>query len=107
MVKLLFPLLLIIALGCTPKNGKKAALADAKPGPITLVIHGGAGTILRQNLTPEKEAAYRERLTAALDTGYAVLERGGKSTDAVIAAIRIMEDSPLSPAKGPSSPAKA
>lgn len=95
MVKLLFPLLIVIALGCTPKNGKKVALTEAKPGPITLVIHGGAGNILRENLTPEKEAAYRERLTAALDSGYAVLQRGGKSTHAVIAAIRIMEDSPL------------
>jgi beta-aspartyl-peptidase (threonine type) len=95
MAKLLFPLLLLVALACTPKSERKLAVAEVKPGPITLVIHGGAGTILRENLTPEKEAAYRERLTVALDSGYAVLQRGGKSTDAVIAAIRIMEDSPL------------
>ncbi len=60
-----------------------------------LVIHGGAGTIRRSDLTPEQEAAYRERLTAALQAGYGVLQRGGSSLDAVVAAIRIMEDSPL------------
>jgi beta-aspartyl-peptidase (threonine type) len=46
-------------------------------------------------MTPEKEAAYHAALKQALDSGYAVLKRGGKSTDAVITAIKIMEDSPL------------
>jgi beta-aspartyl-peptidase (threonine type) len=64
-------------------------------GPITLVIHGGAGTIKRENMTPEKEQAYHQALHAALDSGYAILEKGGKSVDAVIAAIKVMEDSPL------------
>ena len=62
---------------------------------ITLVIHGGAGTILKENMTPEKEAAYRKKLEEALTKGYAVMEKGGNSLDAVAAAIRIMEDSPL------------
>jgi L-asparaginase / beta-aspartyl-peptidase len=62
---------------------------------ITLVIHGGAGTITRQNMTPEKEKAYRETLNIALQTGYAVLKKGGTSLDAVEATIRVMEDSPL------------
>ncbi len=64
-------------------------------GPITLVIHGGAGTIRRENMTPERQAAYEAKLHEALDSGYSVLERGGKSLDAVIAAIKIMENSPL------------
>lgn len=64
-------------------------------GPITLVIHGGAGTISKENMTPEREAAYHKALTHALNTGYEVLEHGGKSLDAIIAAIKIMEDSPL------------
>ena len=64
-------------------------------GPITLVIHGGAGTITRENLSPERENAYLKKLKDALDSGFAVLEKGGKSVDAVIAAIKIMEDSPL------------
>ncbi|MCC3159124.1 isoaspartyl peptidase/L-asparaginase [Hymenobacter sp. 15J16-1T3B] len=74
-----------------------AAQTSAAPDPsrITLVIHGGAGTITRQNMTPEKEKAYTEALNQALQTGYAVLKRGGTSLDAVEATVRFMEDSPL------------
>jgi L-asparaginase / beta-aspartyl-peptidase len=86
-------LLLVAVVGC---SGKKASPPEEKtPGSITLVIHGGAGTIKRENMTPEKERAYHAELQKALDSGYAVLERGGKSVDAVIAAIKIMENSPL------------
>lgn len=66
-----------------------------EPKRITLVIHGGAGTITRKNLTPEREKAYRETLEQALQTGYAILKRGGTSADAVEATIHVMEDSPL------------
>jgi beta-aspartyl-peptidase (threonine type) len=62
---------------------------------IAIAIHGGAGTITRASMTPEKEAAYRAGLEEALRAGYAVLERGGTSMDACIAAVRVMEDSPL------------
>lgn len=68
---------------------------DLAPGPITLVIHGGAGTIKRENMTPEREKAYHDALQQALEAGYDVLDNGGRSIDAVIAAIKIMEDSPL------------
>ena len=60
-----------------------------------LAIHGGAGTITRENMSAEKDAAYRAELTAALKTGYAILDNGGSSLDAVEATIRVMEDSPL------------
>lgn len=60
-----------------------------------LVIHGGAGTILKKNMTPEKEKAYLNKLNDALDAGEAVLINGGSAQDAVCAAIMIMEDSPL------------
>jgi beta-aspartyl-peptidase (threonine type) len=60
-----------------------------------MVIHGGAGTIAREELTPEQEQEYRAALTEALRAGYDVLQRGGASLDAVIAAIQVMEDSPL------------
>ncbi len=63
--------------------------------PIALVIHGGAGTITRQNMTPEKEKAYKETLTKALQTGYDILKKGGTSLDAVEATVHVMEDSPL------------
>ena len=72
-----------------------AGLAAAGAAPWALVIHGGAGTILRENLAPGLEAAYRAKLDEALDTGAAVLEAGGSSLDAVEATIRVMEDSPL------------
>ncbi|WP_299756185.1 isoaspartyl peptidase/L-asparaginase family protein [uncultured Pontibacter sp.] len=73
------------------------SLAQGKPdySKITLVIHGGAGTITRQNMTPEKEKAYREKLNEALQVGYDVLKKGGTSMDAVEATIHVMENSPL------------
>ena len=60
-----------------------------------MVIHGGAGTILKSTMTPEKEAAYTAALTKALETGYAAIKKGKSSLDAVEATIHILEDSPL------------
>jgi beta-aspartyl-peptidase (threonine type) len=60
-----------------------------------IAIHGGAGTMPRAEITPELEAQYRADLAQALDTGYGVLEKGGTSQEAAIAAVRILEDSPL------------
>ena len=60
-----------------------------------MVIHGGAGTIARADMTEEKEAEIRATLKASVETGHEVLLAGGTSTDAVIAAINVMEDSPL------------
>ncbi|RYZ37836.1 MAG: isoaspartyl peptidase/L-asparaginase [Myxococcaceae bacterium] len=57
-------------------------------------MHGGAGVISRENLSPEREAAMRAALTQALQAGHAVLAKGGRSLDAVTAAIRVLEDSP-------------
>ena len=71
-----------------------AARVSAADRPIAIVIHGGAGVIERSRMTPESEASYRAGLAAALDAGYAILERGGSSLDAVIAAVRTMEDDP-------------
>ncbi|SDX99524.1 isoaspartyl peptidase/L-asparaginase family protein [Nitrosomonas sp. Nm33] len=68
-------------------------MADASP--IRLVIHGGAGTIIRSKLTTERKQAYTEALAQSLIAGYAILAAGGSSIDAVIAAIVVMEDSPL------------
>lgn len=62
---------------------------------VAIAIHGGAGTIPRAEMTPERELDYRAGLSAALDAGYAVLESGGSSLDAVIAAVRVLEDNPL------------
>jgi beta-aspartyl-peptidase (threonine type) len=62
---------------------------------FSLAVHGGAGTILRANLTPELEAGYHAGLRAALDAGYAVLSTGGSALDAVTAAVCALEDEPL------------
>src|SRR5215469_18706278 len=67
----------------------------AGPHPIALAIHGGAGVMDRAKMTAEREAAYRAGLTAALHAGYAILERGGTSLDAVAAVVRTLEDDPL------------
>ncbi|MGH8205083.1 MAG: isoaspartyl peptidase/L-asparaginase family protein [Steroidobacteraceae bacterium] len=61
---------------------------------ISIAIHGGAGVINRASMTAENERAYRADLERALDAGYGVLEKGGASLDAVVAAVRILEDSP-------------
>ncbi|PZX63520.1 isoaspartyl peptidase/L-asparaginase family protein [Hydrotalea sandarakina] len=60
-----------------------------------LVIHGGAGTILKEDMTPQLEKAYEQGLNAALQAGYAVLENGGSAINAVKAAIVVLEDNVL------------
>ena len=73
-----------------------ATAEDAeRSSPIVMVVHGGAGTILKQNMTPELEAAYQEKLSEGLLAGHRILAAGGSSIDAVEATIRIFEDSPL------------
>jgi beta-aspartyl-peptidase (threonine type) len=62
---------------------------------ISIAIHGGAGTIVKEDMTPELEAAYRAALKDALDAGYAVLEIGGTALHAVKAAVVVMEDNAL------------
>ncbi len=60
-----------------------------------IAIHGGAGTILRSTMTSEKETAYKSALQDAIFAGENILKAGGKSLDAVEAAIRKLEDNPL------------
>jgi beta-aspartyl-peptidase (threonine type) len=65
----------------------------AKP-KWTLVIHGGAGIIERDRVTPEQEAGVRAGLQAALDAGTKILANGGSALDAVEAVVKILEDDP-------------
>jgi beta-aspartyl-peptidase (threonine type) len=60
-----------------------------------LAIHGGAGTLPRADITGESELKYRAGLAAALDAGFAVLQAGGASLDAVTRAVTLLEDNPL------------
>jgi beta-aspartyl-peptidase (threonine type) len=62
---------------------------------FALAIHGGAGTILKKNMSPELEKEYISKLNDALQAGYDTLSKGGTSIDAVIVSIKILEDSPL------------
>jgi len=71
------------------------SIAQNKEQKYIMVIHGGAGTLTRKNMSVEKEAAYRAALTLALQTGYKTLKAGKSSLDAVEATIHVMEDSPL------------
>jgi L-asparaginase / beta-aspartyl-peptidase len=64
-------------------------------GQWAIVIHGGAGDIERARLGPDGDKAYRAALTKVVETGAAVLDRGGSSLDAVETAIRVLEDDPL------------
>ena len=72
------------ALGDEPVEGSK----------VVMVIHGGAGPLSKELMTPELETLYRGDLEASLKAGQAVLHGGGKSVEAVVAAIKVLEDSP-------------
>ncbi|MET4131578.1 beta-aspartyl-peptidase (threonine type) [Porphyrobacter sp. MBR-155] len=87
-------LIALIALALLPA----AALAQDTPPPEpkwSIAIHGGAGTLNRDAMTPERRAEYEAALQVALDAGAKVLAEGGSAMDAVKAAIIPMEDSPL------------
>ncbi len=80
--------LLFISCNTSSDNVEK----DSKYG---IVIHGGAGNIVKENIPDSLIAEYNNKLEEALDAGIVILEKGGKSIDAVEAAIHILEDSPL------------
>jgi len=62
---------------------------------FSIAVHGGAGTLVKGMMTPEKEIAYKTTLKTALNEGYKLLENGGSSVEAVELAVRLLEDSPL------------
>ncbi|KDN44182.1 hypothetical protein RSAG8_05655, partial [Rhizoctonia solani AG-8 WAC10335] len=73
--------------------GRGVQSIKSKPGPV-LVIHGGAGLLLKKNSTPAQRELYKEALRKAL-AGNNVLQSGGQAMDAVVAAVAAMEDCPL------------
>jgi len=76
--------------------------------PFALAVHGGAGTIAKTSMTPDREAAYNSALGTALEAGEAVLRDGGAALDAVCAAVCALEMNLSSmPGAAPSSPPKA
>lgn len=62
---------------------------------ITLAIHGGAGTILKEDMTPALELAYKQGLQQALNAGYQILQQGGSSMEAVKQAVMELENNVL------------
>ena len=94
---LLITTLLLIVFSC--KNEEKSTSEDKKnnikQNEFAIIIHGGAGTILKKNMTTEKEDAYKQKLEEAIKVGYTILKNGGTSGDAVVKTIQIMEESPL------------
>ena len=91
---LIFVLFSLILGNCT-KEKKEIVKTNINKIPFAIVIHGGAGTIKKEYISSEKEKEITNKLQEALDAGYAVLNKGGASLDAVQAAINIMENSPL------------
>ncbi|MBF8151273.1 isoaspartyl peptidase/L-asparaginase [Winogradskyella sp. F6397] len=96
-----FTLVFLLCFACNNENKTTDALIESevetkieKP-EFAIVIHGGAGTILKKNMTPEREAAYKAKLEEAIRVGYNILKQGGSSLDAVEKTINVMEDSPL------------
>ena len=101
MTKLItFLLLILLCFSCknenrTSQTSETFTETTIKKTEFAIVIHGGAGTILKKNMTPEKEAAYQAKLEEAIRVGYKILKNGGSSLDAVEKTINVMEDSPL------------
>lgn len=98
----LIHLLATSALACAALSATVRAQTAAPPAgplpadsPITLVVHGGSGTITRSTITAEVEAQYRAALERGLHAGHSVLAAGGSSVDAVVATIKVFEDDPL------------
>ena len=94
----IFFFLLTFSISCSESSSgehveiSKSTMEKAK---YAVVIHGGAGTITRENMTAEKELAYQNAMNNALDIAESILSKGGKSIDAVIETIKFLEDSPL------------
>ncbi|MFL3653030.1 MAG: isoaspartyl peptidase/L-asparaginase family protein [Pseudoalteromonas sp.] len=80
----------IIASACLTLSNS----ALSEQAPFAIAIHGGAGTIEKAKFTPSQEKAYRAKLSEAVEAGYAVLEKGGESLDAITTAIQVLEQSP-------------
>lgn len=88
-------LFILLAMSCTSTRNTSENSSPTSDAPVVIVVHGGAGTIKRKHMTPEKEAAYKAAIEEALAAGYDILNQGGSSLDAVQAAVMVLEDCPL------------
>lgn len=92
-----FILILAFISSCQNEQKTESVSADNKSdkAPFSIVIHGGAGTIKKENMSAEQEAEYHKKLEEAIRVGHTILKNGGTSLDAVEKTINILEDSPL------------
>ena len=96
-ITLLFAFLTLF-IGCnttTENTTNVLANQQEKINDFAIIIHGGAGTILKKNMSDEKEAEYKAKLEEAIKVGHSILKNGGTSQEAVMKTIQIMEESPL------------
>jgi len=96
MKKIIFLLsVLFLFYACKKAENTTEETTEVRKQEFAIIIHGGAGTILKKNMSSEMEIAYKQKLEEAIKVGYDVLKNGGTSLDAVTKTINIMEDSPL------------
>ncbi|WP_442846993.1 isoaspartyl peptidase/L-asparaginase family protein [Leeuwenhoekiella sp. H156] len=88
-------LLSLLVIACNTKPKEETTPEIPKQQEFAIIIHGGAGTILKKNMTDSLERAYKAALTEAIQTGYKILQDGGSSLEAVQHTINVMENSPL------------
>lgn len=91
----LFAIVVAILFTSCDKKEKAIEIATTPSEKFCIVIHGGAGTILKENMSDSLEAEYNRVLDLAVSKGYEILKNGGTSLDAVTQTIMILEDSPL------------
>ena len=104
MKKALFLLSLVFLISCDDTNQRKQTKLESETSSSSekdsvqnfgIVIHGGAGTILKENMSDSLEHAYLLKLEEAIRTGHEILANGGTAVEAVQKTINVMEDSPL------------
>ncbi|QOD59919.1 isoaspartyl peptidase/L-asparaginase [Polaribacter haliotis] len=88
---------LLFSFGCKneTQNTSVVEKTSQKQSEFAIIIHGGAGTILKKNMSDEREAAYKAKLEEAIKVGHTILKNGGTSQEAVMKTIQVMEESPL------------
>lgn len=96
----LYFFILWMAFGCKSNSDKNfeadiTTNQNKKVNDFAIIIHGGAGTILKKNMSDEKETAYKNKLEKAIKVGHSILKNGGTSQEAVLKTIQVMEESPL------------
>ncbi|WP_411894123.1 isoaspartyl peptidase/L-asparaginase family protein [Winogradskyella sp. A2] len=99
---IIFLLALVVFFNCKNESTNNTDLSSnnksqktTEKAEFAIIIHGGAGTILKKNMTPEREASFKAKLEEAIRVGHNILKNGGSSLDAVEKTINVMEDSPL------------